>query len=223
MSLLAIDSSTKNCGLAIFDGQRVRYESVWQSRDFHSVDLAPGIQQALAKTGMALSELKAIAVAIGPGSYTGLRIGLSLAKGLAFAHGLGLVAVSTLDVLAAGQSPRDLPMAAVLQAGRGRLAVGWYEVKKNRWVAKELPALMTAQELAELVHKPTLICGELEEEDRATLGRKYKNAMLVSPAWSVRRPAFLAELAWQRWQTGDVDEAAGLAPFYLQASQAVPA
>ncbi len=219
MTVLAIDSSTKSSGLALFDGLRVRYECSWHSRDFRSVDLAPGIQRALDATGIQMGELKAIAVAIGPGSYTGLRIGLALAKGLAFAHGLALIAVPTLNIVAAGQPPQELPMAAVLQAGRGRLAVGWYEVKKNRWIAKGQPSLMTPQELSELINKPTLICGELEEEERATVARKYKNAMLTSPAWNLRRPAILAELAWQRWQAGEIDKAAGLAPIYLQAAE----
>lgn len=219
MSLLAIDSSTRASGLALYDGVSVRYECVWSNRDFHSVDLAPGIQAALKQAGIQMSELKAIAVAIGPGSYTGLRIGLAIAKGMAFARGLPLIAVPSLDILAAGQPVQNLPMAAVLQAGRTRLAVGRYKVKKDRWLADGAPALMSAEELVESIHHPTLICGELVEEDRRVLGRKYKNALLGSPAWSVRRPSILAELAWERWQAGDVDAAQGLAPMYLQAPE----
>jgi tRNA threonylcarbamoyladenosine biosynthesis protein TsaB len=214
--LLAIDSSTRSSGLALYDGETVRYEIIWRSEDFHSVDLAPGIQTALKQTAVKVNQLKAIGVAIGPGSYTGLRIGLALAKGLAFANHLALVAVPSLDILAACQPLQDVPMAAVLQAGRGRLAVGWYENKKDHWVAKGKPQLMSAAELSESVNKLTLICGELTEEERATIGRKYKNAIISSPAWSLRRPAMLAELAWERWQNGKLDETAGLEPFYLQ-------
>jgi tRNA threonylcarbamoyladenosine biosynthesis protein TsaB len=222
MSLLAIDSSTRRSGLAIYDGVHVRYECSWDGGNNHSVDLAPGIQTALQHAGLKANQLKAIAVAIGPGSYTGLRIGVALAKGLAFAHGLPLVAIPTLDVLAATQPLQDLPMAAALQAGRGRLGVGWYENKKGAWVAKGTPELMTASQLAEKIQKPTYVVGEFSEEDRTTIGRKYKNAVIASPAWSVRRPAVLAELAWQRWQAGETQDLAGLAPIYLQSSDAVP-
>lgn len=222
MSVLAIDSSTRTSGLAIYDGQRVRYECVWDNGSMHSADLAPGIQVALRQTGMQISDLKAVAVAIGPGSYTGLRIGMALAKGLTLAHGLALIAVPTLDVLAAGQPMQDLPMAAVLQAGRSRLAVGWYEVKKGQWVAKGQVTSMTAADLAEMIQKPTYVCGELSEEDRNVVGRKYKNALLASPAWNTRRPGVLAELGWQRWQAGEVSETQGLGPIYLQATGAVP-
>jgi tRNA threonylcarbamoyladenosine biosynthesis protein TsaB len=220
--LLAIDSSTRSSGVAIYDGVQVLYESSWQSAQFHSVELSPAIDLALQRVGLGTKDLKAIAIAIGPGSYTGLRIGLALAKGLAFARSLPLIAVPSLDVQAAGQPLQDLPMAAVLQAGRGRLAVGWYHVKKEAWAPQGEPGLMSAAQLAEQITKPTYISGELNAEDRATLGRKYKNAVLASPAWCQRRPAVLAELAWQRWQAGDISDPAGLAPIYLQASDAVP-
>jgi tRNA threonylcarbamoyladenosine biosynthesis protein TsaB len=222
MSLLAIDSSTRCSGIAIYDGQRVRYECIWEGGNNHSVDLAPGIQTALKHAGLKASQLKAIGVAIGPGSYTGLRIGVALAKGLALAHGLPLVAVPSLDALAAGQPLQELPMVCVLQAGRGRLGAGWYENKKGAWVAKGTAELMTAAQLAEQIHKPTYVCGELNEEERAAVGRKYKNAILASPAWSTRRPGILAELAWARWQAGEVSATAGLTPVYLQSSDAVP-
>jgi tRNA threonylcarbamoyladenosine biosynthesis protein TsaB len=167
-------------------------------------------------------DLKAIGVAIGPGSYTGLRIGLAIAKGLAFAHRLALVAVPSLDIVAAGQAISDLPMMAVLQAGRTRLAAGRYKVKKDQWVTDGQPQLMNAEELTDSIQHPTLVCGELTENDRKVLGRKYKNAVLQSPAWSVRRPALLAEIAWARWQAGDIDDPKGLAPIYLQAVEAAP-
>ncbi|MEX2143842.1 MAG: tRNA (adenosine(37)-N6)-threonylcarbamoyltransferase complex dimerization subunit type 1 TsaB [Anaerolineales bacterium] len=220
MTLLAIDSSTRTSGLALYDGQSIRYECTWTSLDYHGVDLAPQIQRALKLSGIKIQELRAVGVAAGPGSYTGLRIGMALAKGLACANRLALIAVPTLEILAAGQPVQDLPLVAVLQAGRSRLAVGRYTAKKGRWQTDRQPEFMTIEELSESIHHPTLICGELQENDRSLLGRKYKNAILQSPAWSSRRPSLLAELAWARWQAGDEDAARGLAPIYLQSSEA---
>ncbi|MFQ5615876.1 MAG: hypothetical protein ACE5GO_05385 [Anaerolineales bacterium] len=65
------------------------------------------------------------------------------------------------------------------------------------------------------VQRPTLICGELNAETRSILKRKRENIRLASPAQSLRRPAFLAELAWERWQAGQVDDPVTLAPIYL--------
>jgi tRNA threonylcarbamoyladenosine biosynthesis protein TsaB len=110
---------------------------------------------------------------------------------------------------------QELPLAAVLQAGRGRIAVGWYKASENGWQAEGPIEATTADKLAESIHHPTLIVGELSGEERQRLARKRRNIQLASPAQSVRRPALLAELAWARWQSGRVDEAASLAPIYL--------
>jgi len=223
MTLLAIDSSTHVGGLALYDGNRVLYECVWSRPDTRGADLAPGIQSAFKHTGLTAKDLTVIGIAIGPGSFTGLRTSLALAKGMVLAHGLGLVSVPTLDIIAASQPIQEKPLAAVLQAGRGRLAVGWYREKKGRWIPDGKSALMTTDELESAIKKPTILCGELYEEERQILGRKYKNAEIASPAQCVRRPALLAELAWTRWQAGETEDIRGLAPMYLQTNEAVPA
>jgi tRNA threonylcarbamoyladenosine biosynthesis protein TsaB len=222
MTLLAIDSSTRVGGLALYDGSSVLYECIWMRPDTRGADLAPGIQSVFRHTGLKMKDVKAIGIAIGPGSYTGLRTSLALAKGIVLAHGIDLIAIPTFDVIAASVPIQEKPLAAVLQAGRTRLAVGWYHEKKGRWQADGKSALMSASELEEAINKPTIICGELYEEERRVLGRKYKNAEIASPAQCVRRPGLLAELAWARWQAGERDEIKGLAPIYLQAI-AVPA
>ena len=222
MSLLAIDTSTKAMGLAIYDGSNILFESSWHSQNYHTVELAPSIQNALAQSGLNISELKALAVAIGPGSFTGLRIGLAFVKGLAFAERLDILTVPTLDVLATGQPLSNLPMAAVLQAGRSRLAVGRYETKENAWVSLGELELLTAEELSASIKRPTLVCGELEPEAQRLLSRKRKNVKLSSAAWNVRRPAILAELAWAAWKDGEGEQKLGLGPKYLQTDQALP-
>jgi tRNA threonylcarbamoyladenosine biosynthesis protein TsaB len=67
-----------------------------------------------------------------------------------------------------------------------------------------------------------MIAGELSAEERQRLARKKVNIKLASPAQCVRRPAVLAELAWARWQAGDVDDAASLAPIYLHVAESLP-
>ena len=222
MSLLAIDTSTKAMGLAIYDGSKILFESSWHSQNYHTVELAPSIQVALSQSGLKASDLEALAVAIGPGSFTGLRIGLAFVKGLAFAERLDILTVPTLDVLAAGQPLSDLPMAAVLQAGRNRLAVGWYVVEESAWASEGELELLTAEELSAAITRPSLVCGELEPDAQRLLRRKRKNVRLSSPAWNVRRPAILAELAWTRWKDGEGEHRLGLGPKYLQTDQALP-
>jgi tRNA threonylcarbamoyladenosine biosynthesis protein TsaB len=221
--LLAVDTSTRMLGAALYDGTRVYGEMVWYSQDHHTVELAPVIQALMTRVGVPLEELKVLAVALGPGSFTGLRIGLALIKGMAFSLHLPVVGVPTLDFLAAAQPARDLPLLAVLQAGRGRLAVGEYHLEKGRWSPKGDAEILNGQSLAQKIHHQTLICGELTSEERQILARKRKNVILASPAQSLRRPAFLAEAAWRRWKSGQTDNPAVLSPIYLHVGEPIPA
>jgi len=220
--LLALDTSTRMVGLALYNGVQVLSETVWLSRDFHTVELAPAIASMLTRSEIKTTDLSALAVAIGPGSFTGLRIGLAFAKGLALAHSLPLVGVPSLDILAAAQPVQEQALVAVLRAGRGRLAVGWYQPSDGGWRAKGQIHALTAQELNERIQEPTLVCGELDEEELRLLARKRKNVILAPVAQSLRRPAWLAELGWKRWLSGRVDDPNTLSPIYLHYNEPIP-
>lgn len=213
--LLAVDTSTSQLGLALYDGASVLAELAWTSRARHTTELAPALSGLLARTGHRMVDLTALGVAVGPGSFTSLRVGLAFVKGLAMARKLPVIGVPTLDVVAAAVPIQQIPLAAVIQAGRTRVAVGWYHAGENGWQVEGPVGTMTVDELAESIHHPTLVIGELNAEERQRLARKRVNIHLVSPAQSVRRPALLAELAWERFQSGRVDELASLAPVYL--------
>jgi tRNA threonylcarbamoyladenosine biosynthesis protein TsaB len=220
--LLAIDTSTRSVGVALYDGVRVIHEAIWTSQDYHTVELAPAVAEMIEHSGVDISDLELLAVATGPGSFTGLRIGMALAKGLALAQHLRMIGIPTLDVLASAQPVRDVPMSAVLQAGRGRLAVRWYTVESGKWTPTGEAEVLDVKALSKKIQSPTYVCGELTEEERRILKRKRKNVILASPAQSQRRPAFLAELAWERWQAGEVDNAATLAPEYIHIGEPIP-
>jgi len=221
--LLALDTSTRNIGIAIYDGIQVFSENIWTSHNFHTVELAPAVAVTLSRAGIEIQNIKLLAVATGPGSYTGLRIGMALAKGIALARHLPIIGIPTLDIVAESQpvSP-GYTLAAILQVGRGRLAVGWYIPSDDHWLLNPPIQVMDVIKLSHLIHEPTMVCGELNEEQQHTLARKYKNVILASPAHSLRRPSLLAELAWKRWQAGDVDDPATLSPTYLPIGDPIP-
>ena len=221
--LLALDTSTRNIGIAVYDGIQVFSENIWTSHNFHTVELAPAVAVTLSRAGIDIEDIKLLAVATGPGSYTGLRIGMALAKGVALARHLPIIGIPTLDIVAESQpvSP-GYTLAAILQVGRGRLAVGWYIPSDNHWQLNPPIQVMDVLKLSHLIHEPTMVCGELNEEQQHTLARKYKNVILASPAHSLRRPALLAELAWKRWMVGDVDDPATLSPTYLPIGDPIP-
>jgi tRNA threonylcarbamoyladenosine biosynthesis protein TsaB len=220
--LLAVDTSTSWIGLALYDGVHVLGEMTWQSKTHHTVELTPGIHELLERCGAKTIDLQVLGVAIGPGSFTSLRIGLAMVKGMALALKLPVVGVPTLDALVAAQPLRETQLAAILQAGRGRLAVVWYEVREGKWQSRTEPQITTAEELVLQLNKPTLVVGEMNANERQILSRRRRNAVMATPAQCLRRPSFLAEIAWERWTNGQVDDVVSLAPIYLHIAESIP-
>jgi len=218
--LLAIDTSTTQVGLALYDGTQVIAEYAWRSSQRHTVELAPAISELLARCVLSMNDVHAIGVALGPGSFTSLRVGLALAKGLAFSKQIPLIGISTLDVLAQAQPVSSLPLFCAIQAGRSRFALGVYQSSGTMWQAQGPARVVTLESMMDEVKSPSIVCGEFTAEDIQKI--KHENIQLVSPANSVRRPAVLAELAWERWQAGDVDNNASLAPIYLHTDGSAP-
>lgn len=217
--LLAVDTSTASVGLALYNGDTIPGEMTWTTGQHHTTELAPALSGLLSRCGAAMASIHALAVAIGPGSFTSLRVGLSFVKGIALARNLPVIGISTLDVIAAAQPPAKHPLIAILQAGRTRVAFGVYKNSGKQWQAEGPVRGATLDELLAEIESPTVIAGELTSEERKKVS-KIKKLRLASPALCVRRPAMLAELAWQRWQDGNVDDAATLAPIYLHVAGA---
>lgn len=212
--LLAIDTSTSMTGIALYDGERVLAECTWQGPGYQTVELAPEIGLLLRRVGHKAGDLRAIAVATGPGSFTGLRIGIALAKGLALSGGRELIGIPTMDVMAQAQPKLDTRLYVVLEAGRGRVAGMWYKWSRNGWQSDGELQLSSEEELPEAITEEASICGELNKEVRRLL-RKQAHIKQASPASCHRRPGFLAELGWNRWRKGESSDPKTLSPIYI--------
>ncbi len=211
-AILALDTSTRTASMAIYGGEeRVVSELTWRSSSHHTVEVAPYLDLLLSQSP---NELAGITVALGPGSFTGLRVGLSLAKGLALAQGIPLIGIPTLDALAYSQSHQPLPICALLEAGRGRICAAFYEKVTLHRLTDYL--LTTIEGLCSEIARPTLICGEVDEAGMAILRERLGDRVVIaSPAASLRRAGYLAELGWERLQRGEVDDPGTLEPLYL--------
>ena len=219
--LLAVDTSTAQVGLALYDGAQVIAEYAWRSNRRHTVELAPAVSELLARCGKTMDDVTALAVALGPGSFTSLRVGLALTKGLALSKHIPLIGIPTLDILAHAQPASRHLLRCAIQAGRGRFAVGVYKSSRKGWQAQGPARVVNLEALLDEMQRPSIVCGEFSAEEIQKINNK--NIRLASPAQSVRRPAVLAELAWARWQAGDVDDEASLAPIYLHTDGSLPA
>lgn len=215
--ILAIDTATDWVGLALHDGGAILAEFGWRSRRRQTVELAPAVTQLWARTGISAVDLNAIAVAIGPGSYTGLRVGLALAKGIALGQKLPLIGVPTLDIVAAAVARLDTDLLVVAQAGRTRLWAGQYRWNdKRNWEPVGDPMLTQWEDLLGRVQLPVAFTGEIDTSSARLIRRANRSAVIVPPAASVRRAAVLAEIGWGRWKSKQFTEANALAPLYLR-------
>jgi tRNA threonylcarbamoyladenosine biosynthesis protein TsaB len=214
--LLAIDTATRWLGLALHDGRKVIAEVGWQSVNTQTVELAPTVAALLNRAAIEAADLAGIAVAIGPGSYTGLRIGVGFAKGLALANNRRLIGVPTLDILAAALPRSDRPLVVIAEAGRSNVWAGFYKWKGKGWQTTRQPALLDWENLIDLVEPTAIMAGEITAE-AAKLIRISKKKLLLTPAAdSTRRSGFLAEIGWFRLRRGRTDDPAELSPLYLR-------
>jgi tRNA threonylcarbamoyladenosine biosynthesis protein TsaB len=219
MRILAFDTSTWACVVALVRGGVVLAERVERTRSSHAGTLPVLVEAVFADAGERLEAGDAVAVSIGPGSFTGLRIGLSFAKGLVFARGCRLVGVPTLDALALGAPEWEGRLCAVLDARKQEVYAALYERDGRGIVRRGVPFAVGAATLAaELAGRPCTFVGDAvgayADVFRRVLG---EDARLVSDAQYPPCAGAVARLAAARLARDPTgDDPVALAPFYLR-------
>ncbi|MBI1258147.1 MAG: tRNA (adenosine(37)-N6)-threonylcarbamoyltransferase complex dimerization subunit type 1 TsaB [Chloroflexi bacterium] len=222
MTLLAIDTATQSISIALHDGQQMLAEQTWMSENHHTAELAPAVRALLSGAHLTAADLSGLAVSIGPGSYTGLRIGVALAKGIASAQRIPLVGVSTLDTLAAEQPQTHGALILVLRAGRGRVVTARYHWRKGQWKPRGEPQNMDWETLINSIDGAATLSGEISPEGRAAVEAAQAASVpitIAAPVLRLRRAGFLAEEAWARLRASDDKSAfpaAAVAPIYVK-------
>ncbi|HEY96153.1 MAG TPA: tRNA (adenosine(37)-N6)-threonylcarbamoyltransferase complex dimerization subunit type 1 TsaB [Dehalococcoidia bacterium] len=214
---IAIDTSTETASLAIVENGRILAELTWNCGKNHTVQLLPNLNYLLEQNSLSLESADCIIVARGPGSYNGLRVGISTARGLAYSLGIPIVGISTLEAEAWQHAGTGLPVCPILNAGREEVATAVYQVTNSSWIQVEEEHLSTIDDLCSGIHTETVFCGEyvykIKTELKAKLG---DNAIILSPVAGLRRAGFLAELGLKRIESGDFDDIATLQPHYFR-------
>ena len=214
---LAIDTSTSTAGLCISRGGVPLADYTWAAHQDHTATLMPAMDALFALHRLTPADINGIGVALGPGSFNGLRVGLASAKGLALALDVPLVGVSTLELTAWGHRAASLPVCAVQDGGRKELLAAVYRSVDGEWTRLLEEQVITVEALAGKIRGRTLVCGEAPAWARPLLAETLGNrAVFVEGVAATRRPAALAELAWPRLAQGDGDDAAALQPLYLR-------
>ncbi len=215
--LLAIDTATRSASIALYNSNGILAETTWQSRLNHTVELTAQIVKLLELAHVQKKDLQAIGVALGPGSFTGLRVGMSVAKGLAYGAHIPILGVPTLDTIAFAHAAQASPMLAILFAGRGRFSVARYLPRDGGVERVSDYALVNSDGVLELLRaEPMLVCGDIDVALAQKIGDEFGTRVVItSPAMNARRAGFLAELAWRRFQRGESDAVDSLVPMYM--------
>lgn len=203
MRILALDTATASCTAAVVDGNQILAELSLQIPRAHSTRLMPLIDQAVRESGVSKCDLEAVAAGIGPGSFTGLRIGLATAKGIAFALGIPTVGVPTLQSLAYGTGAQIGLVVPMLDAKRGNVYTAVYGAGDRdpaTWVELMPPTHMSVEQLAEEIRilrsglqqtwQFVTLCGDAAEQyaDSLKLGESLRMASagaMLPRAWAV--------------------------------------
>ncbi len=211
--LLAIDTSTRNAGVALArEGQVVAARS-WRSAVNHTAELMPAVAHLLEGSRLSVQDLDGFAVALGPGGFSALRVGMSVAKGLALASGKPLVGIGTLDAEAQPCLQSGLPVCALLDAGRSEVSSGYFGADGLRLRDDRIcpPA-----ELLDEVAGPLLFCGEGTAAHEAVIRQRLGDRALVVGHAPAARLWALAAMGHERIEAGESDDLATLQPHYLR-------
>lgn len=214
MRLLAVETSTLAGGVALLDGDRVRGEYVLDVSATHSERLLPAIDRLLADAGWAPADLEGLAVGVGPGSFTGLRIGLAAVKGLALALGIPVAAVPTLDAMAATLPFAALPVCPVLDARKGEVYACRYRWEGEGWRREWEYLAVPPQALAARLEEPTILLGD------GAAAVRSPHVRLAPPHRRLPSPAAVGVLGLARLRAGETVAPAALVPIYLRPSEA---
>jgi tRNA threonylcarbamoyladenosine biosynthesis protein TsaB len=219
--VLAIETAT-NCGsVAIIAGDRCLGEYTLQSDLTYSRRLFSTMAMLLSEAKLGWDIVDAIAISIGPGSFTGLRIGMSAAKGLALARSIPLIGIPTLDGLACQLPYAPYQICPILDARKKEIYTAFYRSNGNGIVRRQSDYLVLAPErLADMITEPTIFLGDgigTCVEVLALLGEK---AYLAPPMLHYPKAVAVGMLATEKYRAGDFMEAASAVPLYVRASEA---
>ncbi|MBW1693680.1 MAG: tRNA (adenosine(37)-N6)-threonylcarbamoyltransferase complex dimerization subunit type 1 TsaB [Deltaproteobacteria bacterium] len=211
MKILAVDTATISCSVAVLDKEILLAESTMVRQQTHSIHLMEMIDYVAGLSGLAF------AVTIGPGTFTGLRIGMSAIKGLAMATGKPVVGVSSLDALAMQAVPSPYLICPLIDARRGEVYFSTYRFQDGYLSRKMNESVMPPEEAADYFDEPCVFLGNGAFLYQKMLKQKMNKAAYFIPSYrSTIKASTVAYLSMYNFENGDTDDIGTLAPHYIR-------
>ncbi len=215
--VLGIDTSSDVASIALTplaDNEVFGAEIAWEAARNQTATLLAEIDHLCRLTGIESDDFAAVVIATGPGSFNALRVGMSVAKGFAFAGGIPIIGVGTLDLAARSVADWGLPVRAFVQAGRRRVVYADYRNTGGRLVQHGEIVNRESSDLGADLLAPTVLTGDLSVVDERTL-RDMPNVVLPGAGTRRRRASVMIDMALPRLLAGDADDLTTLEPLYL--------
>ena len=218
--ILGLETATSVCSAGIAEGEQTIAELRFNIKNIHAEILAESINQLLKLSGISLEQIRAFAVSIGPGSFTGLRIGLATAKGLAFASGKPLVAISTLQALAASNQhfaiSGQYAVVPVIKAREGEVYTARFQEAWPAPILQSEEMLLTASQFQQWLQSPAVLCGNgVAMLRQKGILENLSNAVLT-PEAAMLSGGVIARLGAAKLARGEIADLPNLEPRYLQ-------
>ena len=221
MRILAVDTATRTCSVALTEAAEPVVELFYSGSRTHARHLMQMIDAVMRLAESSLADLAAVAVTRGPGSFTGLRIGLSTVKGLAAASGKPVVAVSTLEALAFQADDWRGLICPLIDARRNEVYYSRYRLKDGRLSPVFPESVGSPDKAIKGISEPVMLIGSGARLYRDFFAEKMGDAACFAPHnRHAIQGASVAALALQRLEVGDRDHLESLVPRYIRKSDA---
>ncbi|MFY0602583.1 MAG: tRNA (adenosine(37)-N6)-threonylcarbamoyltransferase complex dimerization subunit type 1 TsaB [Flavobacteriaceae bacterium] len=211
--ILNIETATKNCSVSIAkNGKTLVLKEVVDMKYSHAEKLHPFILEVVSKAGIDFKDIDAIAVSKGPGSYTGLRIGVSAAKGLAFAFDIPLISVDTLQSLASSVQVKEGVIIPMLDARRMEVYAAVFD-NQNKQIREIKAEIIDESSFIDYLKQGTVyLLGDGAEKCKQVLN--HSNAIFINDKYPSANE--MSVLSYKKYQDGHLEDVAYFEPFYLK-------
>jgi tRNA threonylcarbamoyladenosine biosynthesis protein TsaB len=221
MKILAVDTATKICSVAMIDDGSLLVELTTGRNETHSKHLLEIIITVIAMSGLEVSDVDGFAVTIGPGSFTGLRIGISTIKGLAFAGDKPVVGISSLDALAWQCAHSAYLICSILDARKAEVYFCRYRFKNGELKKEGIEQVATPPEAVLGIREPCIFVGNGAQMYQEIISAELGEFAYFAPLGQhTIRASSVAYLSMNRFSKNDTDDVASLVPFYIRKSDA---
>ena len=223
MKVLGIDTSSNATSIAVIEDNKLICEYTVNTKTTHSQKLMPMIENMLSMSGINIKEIDAIAICIGPGSFTGLRIGMATAKAISHVNNLPIIGVNSLEILAGNMDLCNKKICSILDAQRNQVYTGRYKFENGSIVEIQQVDVVEIENLLEEISKDNdewILVGEAvyKYEDKI---KEIKNIDIPAPSHNVTKASSLCSIAMEKYNNNvDIHNCYDINPMYIRKSQA---